>query len=102
MKRVQEIRSKRERAFWKNRMAGNKTRTLAERARDVQDHIELVQPRTSSSNLEEKIAIKDKIKVRAAKRQVMAAQQMGENKKAKKSRLVPAGAGAQSMGMNVD
>lgn len=99
MKRVQEIRSKRERAFWKNRMAGNKARALGEKARDVQDHIELVQPRTTTDSLEDKIAIKEKIKVRAAKRQAMAAQQMGE-RKAKKSRLVPAA--GQSMGMTLD
>ncbi|RUS17061.1 ribosomal protein L24e-domain-containing protein [Jimgerdemannia flammicorona] len=42
MKRVQEIRAKRERAFYKNRMSGNKDREREENARLIQTNIELV------------------------------------------------------------
>ncbi|KAI7872503.1 ribosomal protein L24e-domain-containing protein [Spinellus fusiger] len=41
MKRVQEIRQKRERAFYKNRMAGNKEKDKADDIRVVQQNIEL-------------------------------------------------------------
>ncbi|CAG8458104.1 93_t:CDS:2 [Ambispora gerdemannii] len=43
MKRVTEIRAKRERAFYKLRMAGNKEREKAEFISEVQRNIELVQ-----------------------------------------------------------
>lgn len=41
MKRVQEIRSKRERAFYKNRMAGNKDKEKEDDIRVVNQNIEL-------------------------------------------------------------
>ncbi|CAG8547152.1 13291_t:CDS:2 [Ambispora leptoticha] len=43
LKRVTEIRAKRERVFYKNRMAGNKEREKAEFISEVQRNIELVQ-----------------------------------------------------------
>ncbi|KAL1917706.1 uncharacterized protein VTP21DRAFT_3540 [Calcarisporiella thermophila] len=43
MKRVHEIRQRRERAFYKNRMAGNKEREKSENAREVQRGIDLIQ-----------------------------------------------------------
>jgi large subunit ribosomal protein L24e len=100
MKRVQEIKSKREKAFWKNRMSGNKARTLREKAVDIEKHIELVQPRTGGA-LEEKQAAREKIKVRAAKRSAMA-DDMLRPKKKRESRLVPAAGGGMSMGMDVE
>ncbi|TXT05907.1 hypothetical protein VHUM_03668 [Vanrija humicola] len=103
MKRVQEIRVKRERAFWKNRMSGNPARNLKAAAADVEKNIELVQPRkVTDSSLEQKEAAREKIKVRAAKRSVMAAQMLSGGKEKKKSRLVPAEGGGMGMGMNVD
>jgi large subunit ribosomal protein L24e len=41
MKRVQEIRSKRERAFYKNRMVGNKDKEKEDDIRVVNQNIEL-------------------------------------------------------------
>ncbi|KAF7728771.1 ATPase-activating ribosome biosynthesis protein [Apophysomyces ossiformis] len=41
MKRVQEIRAKRERAFYLNRMSGNKEKEKADNVRVVQQNIEL-------------------------------------------------------------
>ena len=41
MKRVQEIRAKRERAFYKNRMAGNKDKEKEDDIRVVNQNIEL-------------------------------------------------------------
>jgi large subunit ribosomal protein L24e len=41
MKRVQEIRAKRERAFYKNRMAGNADKDKADDIRVVNQNIEL-------------------------------------------------------------
>ncbi|KAI8990124.1 ribosomal protein L24e-domain-containing protein [Pilobolus umbonatus] len=41
MKRVQEIRAKRERAFYKNRMAGNKDKEKEDDIRVVEQNIEL-------------------------------------------------------------
>ncbi|ORX49438.1 hypothetical protein DM01DRAFT_1368008 [Hesseltinella vesiculosa] len=41
MKRVQEIRAKRERVFYKNRMAGNKEKDMAENVRLLEQNIEL-------------------------------------------------------------
>ncbi|KAL1412661.1 ATPase-activating ribosome biosynthesis protein [Vanrija albida] len=103
MKRVQEIRVKRERAFWKNRMSGNPARNLKAAAADVEKNIELVQPRkVTDKSLEQKEAAREKIKIRAAKRSVMAAQMLAGGKEKKKSRLVPAEGGGMGMGMNVD
>lgn len=45
MARVEEIRQKRERAFYKNRMRGNKERKLAADKKLVQDHPELLRMR---------------------------------------------------------
>lgn len=42
MKRVQEIKAKRERIFYKNRMAGKKERELEESIKALQKNIELV------------------------------------------------------------
>ncbi|EJT48202.1 ribosomal large subunit biogenesis-related protein [Trichosporon asahii var. asahii CBS 2479] len=101
MKRVQEIRTKRERAFWKNRMSGNKSKNLREAAADVEKHIELVEPRTKTVDVEDKSAEREKIKIRAAKRKIMAEQEIaGAKKKKRESRLVPAEGGG--MGMNLD
>lgn len=101
MERVQEIRAKREKAFWKNRMSGNKARALRDKATDIEKHIELVQPR-AAAGLEEKTAAREKIKVRAAKRQAMAEDMLRPAKKTRESRLVPAEGGGMSMGMNLD
>ncbi|BEJ15570.1 hypothetical protein CspHIS471_0501750 [Cutaneotrichosporon sp. HIS471] len=101
MKRVQEIKSKREKAFWKNRMSGNKARTLREKAADIEKHIELVQPRTGGA-LQEKQAAREKIKIRAAKRSAMADDMLRPKKAARQSRLVPAAGGGMSMGMDVE
>ncbi|WWC65237.1 uncharacterized protein I303_107854 [Kwoniella dejecticola CBS 10117] len=105
MERVAEIRAKREKAFWKNRMSGNTAKNAREAALSIEKHIELVQPRSKTvPNLEEKEKIREKIKVRAASRKVMAQQQIdkaGGSKKKKESRLIPA-EGGMGMGMNVD
>ncbi|BEI92551.1 uncharacterized protein CcaverHIS019_0501790 [Cutaneotrichosporon cavernicola] len=101
MKRVQEIKTKREKAFWKNRMSGNKARTLREKAVDIEKHIELVQPRTGGA-LQEKQAAREKIKIRAAKRSAMADDMLRPKKAARTSRLVPAAGGGMSMGMDVE
>jgi large subunit ribosomal protein L24e len=42
MKRVAEIRAKRERQFYKKRMAGNKVHQREDNLREVRKHIELV------------------------------------------------------------
>ncbi|KAJ2614019.1 ATPase-activating ribosome biosynthesis protein [Coemansia sp. RSA 1804] len=42
MKRVQEIRARRERAFFKQRMAGNKERERVENIREIEKSIHLV------------------------------------------------------------
>ncbi|CAG8583574.1 9606_t:CDS:2 [Funneliformis mosseae] len=42
MKRISEIKAKRERVFYKNRMSGNKEREKAENIREIQKNIELV------------------------------------------------------------
>ncbi|KAL7422925.1 ATPase-activating ribosome biosynthesis protein [Cryptotrichosporon argae] len=102
MKRVQEIRVKRERAFWKNRMAGNKATDLAAAAADVSRHIELVQPRTATAaapaSVAEKERVREKIKVRAAAGRKAAA----AGAKKRESKLVPAEGGGMGMGMQVD
>uniref|UniRef100_A0A1D1YDW4 Putative ribosome biogenesis protein RLP24 n=1 Tax=Anthurium amnicola TaxID=1678845 RepID=A0A1D1YDW4_9ARAE len=43
MKRISEIKAKRERVFYKNRMSGNKEREKAENIREIQKNIELVE-----------------------------------------------------------
>ncbi|CAG8478948.1 11765_t:CDS:2 [Diversispora eburnea] len=42
MKRISEIKAKRERIFYKNRMSGNKELEKADNIREIQRHIELV------------------------------------------------------------
>jgi len=42
MKRISEIKAKRERVFYKNRMSGNKEREKAENIREIQKNIELI------------------------------------------------------------
>lgn len=132
MERVQEIRQKREKAFWKNRyvmrlgspeqsldtarshllithrMAGNKSRTLAESAQDISRHIELVQPRSVPvEQTAERERIKEKIKVRAKQRGEMARQMVrgksasAAKGKGRESRLIPAEAGGMGMGMGM-
>ncbi|WVW80779.1 hypothetical protein I302_102765 [Kwoniella bestiolae CBS 10118] len=108
MERVAEIKAKREKAFWKNRMSGNAAKNARDAALSIEKHIELVQPRSATTtmpNLEEKEKIREKIKVRAAGRKAMALQQIeGKDKSSKKkreSRLIPSG-GGMGMGMNVD
>lgn len=82
-------------------MSGNKTKNLREAAADVEKHIELVEPRTKTVDVEDKSAEREKIKVRAVKRKIMAEQEIkGANKKKRESRLVPAEGGG--MGMNLD
>ncbi|WVQ63382.1 uncharacterized protein L199_001535 [Kwoniella botswanensis] len=108
MERVAEIKAKREKAFWKNRMSGNAAKNARDAALNIEKHIELVQPRSGTTaaavpNLEEKEKIREKIKVRAAGRKAMALQQLEgktKNKTKKESRLIPSG--GASMGMNVD
>ncbi|KAK4689265.1 large subunit ribosomal protein L24e, partial [Tremellales sp. Uapishka_1] len=108
MKRVQEIKEKREKAFWKNRMAGNPARNLRAQAADIERHIELVRPRsktasTSTPNLAEKEKIREKIKVRAAGRKAMAQDQIKKAGAMKReSKLIPASGGGMGMGMHVD
>ncbi|KAK8850585.1 hypothetical protein IAR55_004504 [Kwoniella newhampshirensis] len=102
MERVAEIRAKREKAFWKNRMSGNTAKNARDTALDIERHLELVQPRktaNATASIEEKEKIREKLKVRAAGRKAMALQQMG-GKKEKKSRLIPAEGGG--MGMSLD
>jgi len=109
MERVQEIKSKREKAFWKNRMAGNTAKARQQAAQDIERHIELVQPRsltstTPAANLEERERVREKIRVRASGRKVLATQQLGGGKKDKKqreSRLIPAEGGGMGMGMGM-
>ncbi|RIB02912.1 ribosomal protein L24e-domain-containing protein [Gigaspora rosea] len=54
MKRITEIRSKRERVFYKNRMAGNKEKQKAENIREIQRHIELID--TPSDKIKAQVA----------------------------------------------
>ncbi|WWD20764.1 hypothetical protein CI109_105241 [Kwoniella shandongensis] len=106
MERVSEIRAKRERAFWKNRMSGNTAKNARDTALDIERHLELVQPRktaNTTASIAEKEKIREKLKVRAAGKKAMALQQMGEKggkKGRKESRLIPAEGG--SMGMSLD
>ncbi|WVR08653.1 hypothetical protein IAU60_005711 [Kwoniella sp. DSM 27419] len=108
MERVAEIKAKREKAFWKNRMSGNSAKNLRDAALSIERHIELVQPRSKATgaSLEEKDKVREKLKVRAAGRKAMALQQIKGDKtktgggKKKESRLIPAEGG--SMGMALD
>jgi large subunit ribosomal protein L24e len=54
MKRVKEIRAKRERAFYKNRMAGKKDQEKAENIKILQQNIELAP--TASQRVKNQIA----------------------------------------------
>ncbi|CAM0141334.1 ATPase-activating ribosome biosynthesis protein [Umbelopsis sp. WA50703] len=54
MKRVQEIRAKRERAFFKNRMAGKKDQERAENVKILQQNIELAP--TASQRVRNQVA----------------------------------------------
>lgn len=88
-------------------MSGNKARNLAESAREVERHVELVQPRSAPAvgTGEEREKIREKIKVRAASRKEMAKQMVaksGNGKAKKESRMIPAEGGGMGMGMNVD
>jgi large subunit ribosomal protein L24e len=91
-------------------MSGNASRTLAQSARDIEKHIELVQPRSVPvERAAERAALKDKIKVRAKQRGEMAKQSLaakdkartGGKRKERESRLVPAGESASGMGMGM-
>jgi large subunit ribosomal protein L24e len=124
MKRVAEIKARRERAFWKNRcvwrsvgtdpaaltadltpllfyrMSGNKARLLTHQTSEISRHLELVQPRsntkTKQMSVEDRDAIRQKIKVNAAKRPGVV-----QTKALKRSALIPS-SGGQSMGMDTD
>ncbi|ORX40960.1 ribosomal large subunit biogenesis-related protein [Kockovaella imperatae] len=103
MDRVEEIRQKREKAFWKNRMSKNPAQKSRENIKDIETHLNLVQPRAAGS--EEKDKIREKIKVRAAQRKEMALQQekaTGSGRSKKPSRLIPAEGGGMGMGMEVE
>ncbi|RIA86871.1 ribosomal L24 domain-containing 1 [Glomus cerebriforme] len=54
MKRISEIKAKRERVFYKNRMSGNKEREKAENIREIQKNIELIG--ASSTKIKAQIA----------------------------------------------
>ncbi|KAJ9096775.1 ATPase-activating ribosome biosynthesis protein [Naganishia friedmannii] len=104
MKRIAEIKARRERAFWKNRMSGNKSRTLTHQTSEISRHINLVQPRASAKSMEteeimpldERAKIREKIRVNANKRSGIV-----PTKAMKKSALVPAD-GGMGMGMDVE
>lgn len=82
-------------------MSGNKSKNLREAAADIENHIELVEPRTKTVDVGAKTAEREKIRVRATKRKIMAEQEIkGASKKKRESRLVPAEGGG--MGMNLD
>ncbi|BEI85882.1 hypothetical protein CcaverHIS002_0601690 [Cutaneotrichosporon cavernicola] len=102
MKRVQEIKTKREKAFWKNRMSGNKARTLREKGRRHREaHRARAAPHRRCAAGEAGCA-REKIKIRAAKRSAMADDMLRPKKAARTSRLVPAAGGGMSMGMDVE
>jgi large subunit ribosomal protein L24e len=96
-------------------MSGNKARTRQEDAQNIERHIELVQPRAgkntknaetdSAAHLAEKEKIREKIKVRAAGKKVMAdqilkAKSQSAGSRPKTSKLIPAEGGG--MGMQLD
>ncbi|KAI0664793.1 ribosomal protein L24e-domain-containing protein [Cubamyces menziesii] len=69
MKRIAEIKQKREHAFWKNRMAVAREKLKAHRKRKLEKtSVKLVQPITSESE-----KIKEKIKVAAKSRSALVA-----------------------------
>jgi len=88
MKRVTEIRKRREHAFWKNRMAASREKVRAARKKKIAaEPVTLVQP-ISQDTQTEKVLLQEKIKVPTAK------------SKRLKSALIQ-GEG-QAMGMDLD
>jgi large subunit ribosomal protein L24e len=59
MKRVQEIKAKRERVHFKNRMAGRKEKELQENIKALQKNIELVDNQDVKNIMEHKFAQKE-------------------------------------------
>ena len=53
MKRVQEIKAKRERAFYKKRMVGKKVKELEQEIKSIQQNIELVDAPTLKTQVME-------------------------------------------------
>lgn len=103
MKRIGEIKARRERAFWKNRMAPNKSLRLTEQATEIKNHLNLIQPRTTTTSetegvmaIEERDKIREKIKVNAAQRPGVT-----KTKQLRKTALVPADGGGMGMGMGM-
>ncbi|KAL7411544.1 ribosomal protein L24e-domain-containing protein [Mrakia frigida] len=105
IKRVTEIKERRERAFFKNRMALNPSLALASDTREVTRHLGLVQPSSglsSTVNPEKAERIREKVRVRGEQEQEkkLAAKKA---RLSKRSALVPAsGGGGMGMGMEVD
>ena len=91
-------------------MSGNKAKARETAATDIEKHIELVQPRSTTAAkkdttmpLEEREKIREKIKIRAAGRKAMAQQSIkAAGKYTKQSRLIPADGGGMGMGMEVE
>ncbi|KAH8117287.1 ribosomal protein L24e-domain-containing protein [Phellopilus nigrolimitatus] len=85
MRRVGEIRQKREHAFWRNRMAASRAKLLAHRKKKLAtpSSIKLVQPMEALSVEATPVKVKEKIRVST-----------------KRSALVPSA--GRSMGMEVD
>jgi large subunit ribosomal protein L24e len=127
MKRIAEIKARRERAFWKNRyatqtlslisritndvhrflrnrMSNNKSRKLTHQTSEISRHINLVQPRASTKAMdtEEIMPLDERAKMRE-KIRVNANKRTGivPTKAMKKSALVPAD-GGMGMGMDVE
>ncbi|EIM90100.1 uncharacterized protein STEHIDRAFT_51906 [Stereum hirsutum FP-91666 SS1] len=80
MKRVAEIKARREHAFWKNRMLQNKEKVRAHRKKTMES-VKLLQPVSTSPSAEK---VKEKIKVPT------------------KSRSALIGGEGRSMGMDID
>ena len=80
-------------------MSKNPAQKSMESIKDVETHLNLVQPRAAPA---EKERIKEKIKVRAAKRKEMAIQQTKKGGAKRESRLIPAEGGGMGMGMEVE
>ncbi|KAJ1649286.1 ATPase-activating ribosome biosynthesis protein [Dispira simplex] len=68
MKRIQDIRQRREEAFYKNRMAGHKDRERQENIREVQHNIELVGAYTETAQ----------VAMDAVRKKVLAQKQLAE------------------------
>ncbi|KAJ1656507.1 ATPase-activating ribosome biosynthesis protein [Dispira simplex] len=68
MKRIQDIRQRREEAFYKNRMAGRKDRERQENIREVQHNIELVGAYTETAQ----------VAMDAVRKKVLAQKQLAE------------------------